>query len=242
MHSNAHSTVLVVDDHPIVREGIRVLVDGHAGFTVVGEASTAREAIERLRTLKPALLTVDLSLGQGSGFEVLEALRVMDGGTGALVLSIHHQDGLVTRALDLGAGGFVAKGLAREHVLRGLCAVRDGERYVAVPRPEPERTRGHRILRDGQTEGLPVTLTPREAQVLKGIADGLTSAEIAARLGIGARTVDAHRHNLLDKLMARNKVDLLIRAIHAGLVVLPARSEVSPVSQRHRRPGRRAAT
>ncbi len=84
MHSNAHSTVLVVDDHPIVREGIRVLVDGHAGFTVVGEASTAREAIERLRTLKPALLTVDLSLGQGSGFEVLEALRVMDGGAGPL--------------------------------------------------------------------------------------------------------------------------------------------------------------
>lgn len=217
------TSVLVVDDHPIVREGIRVLVDGHSGFALVGEAATAREALDLVHTLSPEIVTVDLSLGQGSGFDVLERLHTAHPDIRTMVFTVHHQDEMVTRAFELGASAFVAKGIGREHVLRGLCAIRSGERYIAVPEPRSADTPADSAgwaRRDGQLEGVTVRLTPRESEVLQGVADGLTSSEIAARLSISARTVEAYRQSLMGKLSARNRADLVIRAIHAGLMQL----------------------
>lgn len=205
--------LVIVDDHPIVRDGVRTVLEALDDVRVVGEAATVPEAIRVLQHLRPNLVTLDLSLGGGSGLDVLRAIRDELPSTRTLVLTIDESEVSVNRAFALGATGYMSKGLGREHLLESVKALRRGERYVAVRDVARAETRAHQHLANAS-----VRLTPREAEVLALVADGLTSAEIALRLGISRRTVETHRQCVMEKLFARNRAELLMRAMQEGLI------------------------
>ncbi len=204
--------VLLADDHELVRAGVRRVLEATGGMVVVGEASRGDQALLLLAQLEPDLLLLDLHMPGGDGFEVLRMARDAGGGTRILVLSLHVQAEYVARAVREGADGYLSKDLAVQELPEAIRSVMAGRPYYNAPAAEA-LTRAVR----GETSPLD-RLTPRERDVLAGIARGLTSREIAAEFDISARTVETHRAALMRKLELRSIALLTQLAIREGLV------------------------
>ena len=187
--------VLLADDHELVRAGVRKVLESSPGIKLVGEASRGDETLAKLAELEPDVLLLDLNMPGGDGFEVLRKARDAAGGARIVVLSLHVQAEYVSRAVREGADGYLSKDLAVQEVLAKVV-----------------RTGGARPLEK---------LTPREREVLVGIARGLTSKEIGSQFNISARTVETHRAALMRKLDVRSIALLTQLAIKEGLVEGP---------------------
>ena len=187
--------VLLADDHELVRAGVRKVLESSPGIELVGEASRGDETLAKLAELEPDVLLLDLNMPGGDGFEVLRKARDAAGGARIVVLSLHVQAEYVSRAVREGADGYLSKDLAVQEVLAKVV-----------------RTGGARPLEK---------LTPREREVLVGIARGLTSKEIGSQFNISARTVETHRAALMRKLDVRSIALLTQLAIKEGLVEGP---------------------
>ena len=207
--------VLLADDHELVRAGVRRVLEATGGMEVVGEASRGDEALELMERLEPDLLLLDLHMPGGDGFEVLRRARDAGGGTRILVLSLHVQAEYVARAVREGADGYLSKDLAVQELPEAIKSVMAGRPYYSAPAAEALS----QAVR-GDTSPLE-RLTPRERDVLVGIARGLTSKEIAAEFDISARTVETHRAALMSKLDLRSIALLTQLAIREGLVERP---------------------
>jgi DNA-binding NarL/FixJ family response regulator len=207
-------TALVVEDHPIVRQGLRVLLE-HRGIHIVAETGDGLEALRLIEQHQPHMLVLDLSLQGLSGLEVLRQARRRWRTLRTLVLSMHDDDAYVVEALRSGAMAYVLKGSPTEELIRALEALCQGRRYLSAPLSE-------RLLH--QTEGATEpqdpyeTLTERERQVLHLTAEGYTSREIGERLFISPRTVEKHRENLMNKLGLHSQAELIHYAVQRGLV------------------------
>ncbi|SEC85406.1 response regulator transcription factor [Streptomyces sp. TLI_105] len=211
--------VLLVDDQPLVRAGLRVLMADSPDLTVVGEAGTGTEAVALARDLGPDVVVMDVRM---PGMDGIEATRIVTAGPGAprvLVLTTFDDDAYVYGALRSGASGFLVKDMALDDILAAIRVVAAGDALIApgvtrrlieefAARPEPARrpSRGP----DGVTE--------REREVLTLVGRGLSNGEIAERLHISAATAKAHVARLFAKLDARDRVQLVIVAYEAGLV------------------------
>jgi two-component system nitrate/nitrite response regulator NarL len=204
--------VLLADDHELVRAGVRRVLETAGGMTVVGEASRGDEALLLMEQLEPDLLLLDLHMPGGDGFEVLRKARDAGGGTRILVLSLHVQAEYVARAVREGADGYLSKDLAVQDLAEAIRSVMAGRPYYSAPAAEAlsQAVRG---------DASPLErLTPREREVLVGIARGLTSKEIAAEFDISSRTIETHRAALMRKLELRSIALLTQLAIREGLV------------------------
>lgn len=209
--------VLIVDKHPLVRHGLEAVLSG-AGFFVVGEAASAAEASWQLSLLQPPLMTLALGTA-GPALELLQSAANLSPQTRTLVVSGETSRAHVTRALDLGALGYVSKAADISHVTIGLASIARGHRYLAVSATEPDVDAPGVPVSAPRTDPMPaVRLSRREGEVLKLVSSGLTSHQIATRLGISRRTVEAYRQCLMEKLCARNRADLVMRAVRRGLV------------------------
>jgi DNA-binding NarL/FixJ family response regulator len=206
--------VLLVDDHPLVRSGIRRVLETRPGLTVVGEASSGGDALPLIEGLKPDIVVLDLAMPGVDGLEVLDRLRRRSRTLRILVLTMHAQAEYVRRAIEAGADGYLLKESAVQELLAAIDTVRGGQRYYS-PRVEAELARSAAA---DSAEADPARLTGREREVLRGIARGLSTKEIAARLSISGRTVETHRANLMRKLDIRSIARLTQYAIRAGLV------------------------
>jgi DNA-binding NarL/FixJ family response regulator len=209
------TTILVADDHQIVRQGLKRLLSKRGDFTIVAEASDGEQAVEIASRRHPDVVLMDISMPRLSGIDATR--RIAAGGrTKVLALSMHDGQSYVEEALRAGASGYVHKNASAEDLFSAIDAVRTGESYLS---PTVTQQVVDAIARPGDRPSSAVSaLTQREREVLKLIADGLSSKEIAAQLGVSLKTIESHRANLMDKLDI-HKVSGLVRfAVRAGLV------------------------
>jgi len=212
-----NTTILLVDDHALVRQGCQRILEQHPGIAVVGEAETGEEALEKIETLKPAIVMLDLSLPGLGGLEVTQKIRSRFPKVKVVILSLHTHDSYVYRAFEAGASAYVVKqGGARE--LEGaIHAVCSGHVYLSplVLRPVVEVYLKY-ASREIGLEDCP--LTNKEREVLLLLTQGLSSKEAAQRLQLSPQTVDVHRKNIMKKLDIHNMPGLVKWALRAKMI------------------------
>ncbi|MBN2125430.1 MAG: response regulator transcription factor [Deltaproteobacteria bacterium] len=212
-------TVLVVDDHPLFREGLKTLMARHSQFEVVGEAGTGSEGLTKARDLKPDLVLMDLSLPDESGIETTRNILRLVPETTVVVISMHAKIDYITEAFQAGAKGYVVKESATERLLECLKAVSRGEYFI-------DSSLSHKVVQglmgDGEKaavrDGGYNSLTPREQQIMRLLAEGLSPKEIADKLFISPKTVENHRANLMNKLELHSTMELVRHAAKLGLI------------------------
>ena len=216
--SDAPIRVLLVDDHVVVREGLRHVLGAAHGFHVAGEAGTGAEALVLAADLRPDVVLLDLTMPGMSGLDVAAALRERLPEVRVLVLSMHEQDEYVVAAVRGGAHGYVLKDADPGELRAAIRAVHGGAGYFspAVAGHLGAAVRGE-LPADAPRDRLE-RLTPREREVLARVAAGHTNREIATQLGISPRTVESHRESLMKKLSLRSVAELTRFALQSGLV------------------------
>jgi DNA-binding NarL/FixJ family response regulator len=212
-------TVLLADDHPIVRQGLRHLLEAEPNLKVVGEASNGLEAVQLVEKFKPDVLIVDIVMPELNGLEVLKQVRERSPATCCIVLSMQSADVYVVEALRAGALGYVLKETGPSELINAINQVIQGQRYLS-PRIS-ERLIDVLIETSQKSVSDPYqTLTNREREVLQMAAEGLSSAEIARRLSISPRTAELHRGRMMNKLGLRNQTELIRYAFKRGILTL----------------------
>lgn len=213
-HGSARRRVLIVDDHPIVRQGLRRMIEAEPDLVVCGEAQSEREARQAIRELAPDAVIVDISLAQGDGLELVRDVHAQHPELPMLVLSMHDELIYAERLLAAGASGYIMKQAASEQLLVALRQVLDGGVYVSEALAQ---TLGRRAAggAEGGCGGVdPIgRLSNRELQVLSLIGRGLSSREAADSLGLSVKTVESHRQSLKRKLNLSTNARLVQYAI-----------------------------
>jgi DNA-binding NarL/FixJ family response regulator len=206
--------VLIVDDHDIVREGVKQIAADTADIKVGGEARSGGEALAEVRRRKWDVVILDLNLPDRSGMEVLSQLRMLAPHVPVLVFTMHQQSSYATRALKAGAAGYVSKDSARAHLAAAIRKVARGERFLT---PELAESMAFGVV-DDSGENLHERLSDREFQILCLIAAGKPPRDIAAELNLSVRTVGTHRARLLAKMGLKNNAQLVQYAIEHHLL------------------------
>jgi DNA-binding NarL/FixJ family response regulator len=209
-------TVFLADDHPIVRQGLRHLIEDESEFSVVGEAGDGIEAIQMIEKLKPDILIVDMMMPGLNGLEVLRQVKKISSRTRTIVLSMQSANAYVVEALNSGADGYVLKDTGPSELVSAIHAVTQGNRYLSEKLLERLEINGHRA--DDAPLDTYQTLTTREREILQLTAEGKSSTEIGERLAISPRTVEVHRGNLMKKLALHNTIELIRYAIKHGIL------------------------
>jgi DNA-binding NarL/FixJ family response regulator len=209
--------ILVVDDHAVVRRGVRSLLESHEGWEVCGEATTGREAVEQSRRLRPDVVVMDLSLPELNGLDATRQILKDAPDTEVLVLTMHHSEELARDVLKAGARGYVLKADADENLITAVDNLRRHKPYLTGTVTEfmldDFVRRGDAALEDSV-----VVVTAREREVIQLIAEGRSSKEVASTLGISVRTVEAHRASIMRKLRLQSVSDLVRYAIRNKIV------------------------
>ncbi|HEX5387055.1 MAG TPA: response regulator transcription factor [Gemmatimonadales bacterium] len=216
--SDAPIRVLVADDHTVVREGIRHVLESEPGFEVVAEAASGADVAELVERHRPDVAVLDISMPGESGLEAAAHLRRAAPETRVLILSMHDNPEYVLESVRAGAHGYLLKDTAATELRRAVRAVHEGEAFFSPPvaRRLTDLVRGE--LERERLSGDLGSLTAREREVLLGIALGRTNKEIAAGLGISHRTVESHRESLMRKLRIRTVAGLTRFALETGVV------------------------
>ena len=203
--------ILLVDDHAVLRSGLRLLLEREPDLEPIGEAATAEEAVRSLPRLSPDVVVIDVEMPGIGGLEGIALIRERAPDARVLVLSMHDQARDVRRAFDAGAHGYLPKAAADEDLVRAIRAVAAGERYV-----HPSLGAA---LAAPQAAGGPIDeLTARERDVLRLLALGHTNQEIAEQLVVSVRTVESHRAHVMTKLRVTTRAGLVGEALRAGLL------------------------
>jgi DNA-binding NarL/FixJ family response regulator len=212
-------TVLLAEDHMIVREGFRKMLELEDDIEVVGEAQNGRLAVELAKKLKPAVVLMDIAMPQLNGLEAARQLQKILPATKVLMLSAHSDDSYVKNATDAGAVGFLLKQTSAEDVCRAIREVHQGKTFFS-PAITKHFNRVNPLWtgRAGAKHGKTVVLTSREMEVLQLIAEGKANKETASELGIGIKTVEKHREHLMQKLDIHDTAGLTRYAIAAGVI------------------------
>jgi len=210
------TTIVVADDHKIVREGLVKLLEEREDFTVIGEASDGEEAVQMVLERQPDVVIMDIWMPRLGGIDATRRIGKKGSSAKILVLSMHESRTYVEEVLRAGASGYIVKNSAPSDLIQAIDAVCSGASYLS---PAITQQVVDAIARPGDTSPTGVSiLTDREREVLQLIAEGLSSKEIAGMLGVSLKTIDSHRSNLMEKLDI-HKVSGLVRfAIRAGLV------------------------
>ncbi len=212
-------TVLLAEDHTIVREGFRRILDLEKGIQVVGEAQDGRQAVAMIRSLRPEVVLMDIAMPLLNGLEATrQALKAFPG-TRILMLSAHSDDAYVTSAMEAGAAGFLLKQTSAQDVCRAIQAAHAGKTFFSPSISRRlDRLGGENQGKTSRTKKSSVHLTSREVEVLQLIAEGKANKETAAVLGIGMKTVEKHREHLMQKLDIHDTAGLTRYAIATGII------------------------
>ncbi len=216
--------VLIVDDHAILRDGLKSIISTVEQFNVIGEASGYNDALQAAQTLDPHVVTIDISLPDGNGLKLTKEIATILPDTKILIVSMHAKVPNISEAFRSGANGFVAKESAADQLLRGLETIVQGERFIddslaplLIESLTGQPNKNSRKSPDYQDYE---SLTPREREVLALLAEGLTAKETAANLHISPKTVENHRANIMKKLDLHTTVELVRYCARIGIIDL----------------------
>lgn len=210
--------ILIADDHPIVRKGLRGLLEEEADITVVGEAEDGTKALAEIERLKPDIAIVDMMMPGHNGLEVIRQAKNFFPALQIIVLSMNSNEAYVLEALKRGASGYVLKETGPSELVDSVKVVLSGNIFLSAQLPQ-HLVHEYQFSDDHFSDPYE-SLTNREREILQLAAEGLTSAEIAERLFISRRTVELHRANFMEKLDLRHQTDLVRFAIKRGILIL----------------------
>lgn len=213
-------TIFIADDHAIVREGLRYLLEAQDGFSVIGEASDGRDAVKKVKRTKPEIVLMDIAMSEMNGIEAAEQICKQCPDTRVIILSMYASSEHIMRALGAGVAGYVLKESAGNELIDAVNAVHAGRRYMS-------RKVSDRIWNDKLAPGKAIdaadplkALSLREREVLQLVAEGKTSADIARKLHLSPKTVDTYRSRLMQKLNVRDLPSLIKFCIQYGLITI----------------------
>jgi DNA-binding NarL/FixJ family response regulator len=203
-------TVLLVDDHALVRRGFRRMIEDETDLTVVGEASDGKQAVEMVRQFEPNVVVLDYAMPETNGAVLARQILAVNPQTAILMLSMHAEPAYVRNSFEAGALGYLLKNALDLELVDAIRQVAAGKRVV-----DPRLPAGL------ETPGKPAVLTAREMEVLQHIVAGRANKEIAALLDLSVNTISVHRANIMERLGMHNTAELVVYAIRNGLVTLP---------------------
>lgn len=210
--------LLLVDDHAVVRSGLRMLLDGQKNMEIVGEAGTASEAINAVSTLKPDVVLMDIGLPDMSGIDAAKEVKRLWPEVAVVALTIHEDQEYFFKMLEAGASGYVPKRAAPEELLTAIQVAASGEVYL-YPSLAKLLVKDYLAHESDQSADQNMSdLTAREQEVLTLLADGDSNAEIAEKLSISPKTVSRHRENIMRKLNLHSRTELVKYAIRKGII------------------------
>lgn len=218
------TTIVLADDHRIVREGLRVLLQAETDFNVIGEAGDGLKAMELVRKLHPDVAVLDLMMRGLNGLEVARQISKQAPQTRIIILSMYDDEGFVLEALAHGVSAYVLKDAGSSDLVQAVREVAAGHRYLSPPLSDRAIEAYQQISRAAPLDRYE-TLTTREREVLHLSAEGHTNSEIANRLGISVRTAETHRSRLMHKLGVHTQADLIRYALRRGIIPLTAEEE-----------------
>lgn len=214
--------VVLADDHAVLRTGLAMLLNAQPDLEVVGEAEDGFAAVRQVQETQPDIVIVDLSMGPQSGLEAIAKIREMSPKTKTLVLSMHAEVSYVRMALAAGAMGYVTKSAADSELLSAVRAVAQGRMFVDLAIGRPSEREAALGLSEGEREPQTFvrlgTISRRESEVLRRVAQGYTNQEVAGQLGLSVKSVETYRARLLEKLGVRTRAELVRYAVVSGLL------------------------
>ena len=208
--------ILIVDDHAVVRRGVRALLESQREWEVSGEAATGREAVELARKLQPDVVVMDLSLPELNGLEATRQILKESPRSEVLVLTMHHSEELARNVLQAGARGYVLKSDADQQLIAAVQSLQQHKPFLTPRVTEFVLDEYVRRIDDDPVPG--VVITPREREVIQLLAEGRSNKEAASHLSLSVKTIEAHRANIMRKLRLHSVTDLVRYAIRNKLV------------------------
>lgn len=199
-------SILLVDDHKLIRESWSFILNSDSRFEVIGETSNADEAVEIAKTKKPKIVLMDINMSPINGFEATKLVRKFSPTSKIIGISMHTMPAYARRMLQMGAMGYVTKNSSKEELLNAIIEVNDGKKYIC---DEVKNILAQQELEDDGVKADLNLLSKRELDIVKLIKEGLSSKEIALRLDISLKTVEVHRYNILKKLDLKNTAALV---------------------------------
>jgi DNA-binding NarL/FixJ family response regulator len=213
-------TILIIDDHPLFREGLKAIIGRDAHFEVVGEAGNGREGLRTAKELEPDLVLVDISLPDTSGIQLTREIRTLLPDTRILIVSMHSKIDYIAEAFQAGATGYVIKESASERLIKGLEYASRGDYFLdsSVSQQVVKRLMDSPAKDEKITDAAYGNLTPREQEIMRLLAEGLSRKEIGEKLFISPKTVENHRTNIMNKLDLHSTIELIRYAARLGLI------------------------
>ena len=212
-------TILLADDHTILRQGLAKLLESESGFKVIGEASDGRDVVRKVEELRPDIVVMDIGMPHLNGIEATRQIKKIQPHSRIIILSQHSHERFISEALYLGASGYLLKNSTGPDIIRAIRAAMNGDTFLS---PEISRQVVEDYLgmkrRDVSQQDLYSTLTNREREVFQMIAEGSTVREISEILCLSISTVKTHRANIMEKLQVKNLSELIQLAVGLGLV------------------------
>ena len=217
---SSRKSILIIDDHPLFREGLKSIIAGDRHFAVEGEAGDSRSGLAMAKKIKPDVALVDISLPDESGMHLTRRIREALPDTRVMIISMHSKIDYIVEAFQSGATGYVVKESAAGRLVQGLHAVIQGEYFLdsSISHEVVERLMKSPVREARVSDTDYGRLTPREQEIMRMLAEGLPKSEIADRLCISIKTVENHRSNIMKKLDLHSAMDLVRYAAKLGLI------------------------
>ncbi len=210
--------ILLADDHTILRAGLRMMLNAQPDFEVVGEAQDGRQAIQEAQRLQPDVILMDITMPDMNGIEATRQIKKLLPETKVLILTMHEHDEYVFQALRAGASGYMLKEAADTDLISALRVIQNGQFYLSPTAQSVMVGDYLQRVRTGEEKDSYSSLTEREREILKLVAEGYTNNKIAERLIISPKTVDTHRTHVMDKLNLHSRAELVKYAMRRGLL------------------------